>query len=73
MMRNGAGAYVPVRVMVDAEGKATSCVVQEQGIDKDFTDATCQGLRRIYRPALDAAGRPIDSVFHTAVIYMIAG
>ena len=71
MLRNGVGAYVPVRVMVDAEGKPTSCVIQEQGIDKDFADATCIGLSRIYRPALDAAGQPIDSVFHTAVIYMI--
>ena len=71
MMRSGMGAYVPVRVMVDAAGQATGCVIQEQGIDKDFTDATCDGLRRIYRPALDAEGQPIDSVFHTAVVYRI--
>jgi hypothetical protein len=71
MLRSGTGAYVPVRVMVDAEGQATSCVIQEQGIDQAFADATCDGLRRIYRPALDAEGQPIDSVFQTAVVYMI--
>jgi hypothetical protein len=41
------------------------------GIDKGFSDATCSGLMRSYRPALDASGAPIDSVFHTAVVYVI--
>lgn len=73
MARSGRSAYVPVRVMVDAEGKATSCVIQEQGIDEEFTRATCSGLMRAYRPALDAVGNPMASVFHTSVIYVIGG
>ena len=70
MARDRTGAYVPVRIMVSAAGNATRCVVQEPGIDKDFTDATCQELMRLYRPALDAGGQPVDSVFHTAVVYV---
>jgi hypothetical protein len=71
MLRSGTGAFVPVRIMVSATGEATRCVIQEPGIDKGFTDATCAGLMRLYRPALDAAGTPIDSVFHTAVVYQV--
>ena len=64
-------AFVPVRVMVDAEGDVSDCVVQSEGIDEAFTDAVCDGLARGYEPALDAHGSPVASVFPTSVIYLM--
>lgn len=72
MVRSGTNAYVPVRVMVGADGNPTRCVIQEAGIDEQFADATCDGLMRQYQPALDASGAPIESAFLTAVIYQVA-
>lgn len=69
MARDGQSAYVPVRVMVDAAGKPTQCVPQTSLPPKDFLDAVCKGLRRDFDPALDENGRPVASIFRTAVLY----
>lgn len=71
MAQRGMNAFVPVRVMVDASGDVTDCVVQSEGIDEEFTDAVCDGLARGYEPALDAGGKPVASVYPTSVIYML--
>jgi hypothetical protein len=71
MVLSGTNAFVPVRVMVDASGDVTACVVQSEGIDEAFTDAVCDGLARGYEPALDAQGSPVASVFRTSVIYTL--
>jgi hypothetical protein len=71
MVVSGTNAFVPVRVMVDAAGKATQCVVQSAGIDEAFRDAVCDGLAKGYEPARDAGGNPVASVFSTSVIYML--
>jgi len=70
---NGTNAYVPVRLMVDAAGRANSCVVQAEGIDKDFMTAVCDHLQGKFDPALDAEGKPVASIFHTYVIYLLGG
>lgn len=64
-------AFVPVRVMIDGGGQATSCVIQAVGIPKAFTEAVCEGLMGLYVPALDKGGNPIPTVYHTSVIYML--
>jgi hypothetical protein len=71
MASRGLNAFVPVRVMVDAQGKVTECVVQSEGIDEVFADAVCGGLARGYEPALDAGGRPVASVYPTSVFYIL--
>lgn len=71
MAMGGINAFVPVRVMVDARGEVTDCVVQSEGIEEAFTDAVCDGLARGYEPALDVDGNPVASVFPTSVIYLI--
>lgn len=71
MLIDGVNAFVPVRVMVDANGDVTDCVVQSEGIDKAFTDAVCDGLARGYEPALDADGNPVPSVYPTSVFFLI--
>lgn len=71
MVRAGTNAFVPVRLMIDAKGKPSDCVVQAEVIDEEFKDAVCDGLAKGYEPALDAQGNPVASVYHTSVIYML--
>ena len=70
MWLSGTNAFVPVRVMVSAEGRATACVVQMPEIDQAFKDAVCEGLESAYEPALDAEGRAVASVYRTSVFYL---
>lgn len=71
MARNGINAYVPVRIMVDIDGRATDCVIQLDQIDEDFKDAVCDGLERGFEPALDSEGRPVPSIARTSVFYLV--
>jgi hypothetical protein len=64
-------AYLPVRVMVDAGGMATACVIQSEGAPEPFRKSVCDGLMGTYQPALDAAGHPVASVYHTSVVYLL--
>lgn len=73
MLMSGISSYVPVRVMVDEAGQPTNCVVQVPSVQKDFKDAVCSGMADAYVPALDRDGKPVASVFVTAVVYQIAG
>lgn len=66
----GASAFVPVRIMVDAQGDATQCVVQVPNIEDDFTRAVCNGLAHKFEPALDVAGQPTASLYQTSVVYL---
>lgn len=68
---SGTSAYVPVRLMVDANGEATSCVVQSPSVDKEFKQAVCSNLQGKFKPALDAAGKPVPSMLHTSVVYLM--
>lgn len=71
MLWSGTNAYVPVRVMVDAKGEATACVVQVEEIGEAFKEAVCRGLARGYEPALDREGMPVASVYGTSVLYLV--
>jgi hypothetical protein len=70
MLLTGTNAYVPVRVMVSAEGRATACVVQIPEIDRAFKDSVCDGLESSYEPALDQQGRAVASVYRVSVFYL---
>jgi hypothetical protein len=71
MLLQGASAFVPVRIMVDAQGEASGCVVQVPGIERAFSQAVCDNLARKFAPALDEAGNPVAGIYRTSVIYMI--
>jgi hypothetical protein len=71
MINSGNSAYVPVRVMVDATGKATSCVIQSDAVLPQFRTAVCQGLMSDFEPALDADGKPVASLYQTSVLFRI--
>lgn len=69
---NGISAFVPVRLLVSADGNASSCVVQS-AVDQDFKAAVCSHLAGKYEPALDAKGNPIASMYYTSVLYLMQG
>jgi hypothetical protein len=56
-----AGYVAPVRVMVDAAGKSTACVVQIPSASAESRQSLCQQFAGPYQPALDAEGRPMAS------------
>jgi outer membrane biosynthesis protein TonB len=71
MVQAGQSAVVPVRIMVDAAGQASQCVVQLPHVERAFKEAVCDRLAERFSPALDKDGQPVASVFHTTVIYQI--
>ncbi|KRA81492.1 hypothetical protein [Altererythrobacter sp. Root672] len=71
MVWSGRNGYIPVRIMVDAQGNGSDCVVQTDKVEESFREAVCEGLSKTFEPALDQSGTPVASVFRTAVIYLI--
>ena len=59
--RPSAGYVVPVRVMIDATGQPTACVVQAGNANEAYRRSVCEQFAGPYQPALDAEGRPIAS------------
>ena len=70
MLGHGIDALVMARLMIDAAGKVTSCVIQTPNVDASFEKSICSSLRQ-FTPALDANGKPVASVFITSVRYQI--
>jgi len=70
-LREGQSAYVPVRMTVSEDGKASSCVVQSSAVDEDFKHAVCANLQGDFAPARNASGAAIQSLYNTSVVYLI--
>ena len=71
MVLQGASAFVPVRIMVDAQGRPTDCVVQVPQIERAFSEAVCSNLAGRFDPALDDTGSPAAAMYRTSVIYTL--
>jgi hypothetical protein len=57
-----AGGFpVPLRVMIDATGQATACVVQVASASEAYRRSACKTYAGPYQPALDADGQPVAS------------
>ena len=57
-----AGDITPVRVMIDATGQPTACVVQAAFASEAYTQSVCGVLTdHRYQPALNADGEPVAS------------
>jgi hypothetical protein len=56
-----AGYIMPVRVMIDASGQATACVVQVATAGERYRQSVCETFAGPYQPALDAEGKPVAS------------
>ena len=70
MLRKGGQGTVTVRLLVDAQGKVTSCKNLVLTKDTDFGEVVCQKFRSIkFDPALDSAGRPAPSYYIQSVTF----
>jgi hypothetical protein len=67
----GTNGFVPLRVMVDATGVATACVVQLPAAPEPFREAACANLGAKFEPALGESGEPVKSFYQTSVIYLV--
>jgi hypothetical protein len=72
-MVKGVSAVVPVRLLIDATGRARSCVVQITSVDEPFKEAVCENLAADFEPALDPHGMPVESMYNTSVFYLVGG
>lgn len=71
MLRRGLSGAVQIRLIVDVEGKPTSCQVQLEISQPEFEEHACRTTMRYARfePALDANGNPVPSYFTSAIVY----
>jgi hypothetical protein len=74
MLRSGNQAIVNFRILVDAAGHASSCVIQTSTRPKAFDDVVCQKVlkRARFHPALGADGKPVPSYWRQSVIFRMA-
>jgi hypothetical protein len=70
LLRKGLSGVVHIRLMVDAQGKPSKCVVQTGG--SEFDKLSCELLmkRARFTPALDAQGNPIASYYANTVRWL---
>lgn len=71
MQRQGYRGFVFFRLVIDREGKPTSCHIQQSTRPQAFDDAVCKGImaRARLASALDAAGMPIASYYLNSVLF----
>jgi TonB family protein len=75
MLAKGMSGLVAFRLMVNAEGDATACHIQQSTRPKQFDDAVCSALmkRARFAPALDATGKPIASFWLSSARFNTSG
>ena len=62
MIRDDRQGIVQARLLIDSDGKVSSCKNLIETEDKEFGEVVCRKLRSgKFEPALDAAGRPVPS------------
>jgi len=73
ILRDGKQGLVHFRLMVGADGKPSSCHVQQVTTSAEFAEAACRGLmkRAKFEPALGADGKPIASYWRTTVNFQM--
>lgn len=71
LWREGLGANVHLRVLVDENGKVVECTTNPGGEDPRFADAACKSAFKYakFQAARDADGTPTKGFFSTTVIY----
>lgn len=70
MLRKGRSGVVHFRLMVDAQGKPSACIVQTGGSEFDKLTCTLLMKRARFLPALDAQGNAIASYFSSNVVWL---
>lgn len=72
-LRKGEQARMNVRVMVDAAGRPTNCVLTDVTKAENFDNGPCQLIMRNaeFEPARDARGAGVASFYATSIVYII--
>lgn len=73
MIRERQAALVHFRLIVGDEGKVISCAVQSADGHRDLRELTCDLIksRARFRPALNAAGKPVKSYWLSSVRWTV--
>lgn len=73
MLNQMKGGIVRIRMIVGPNGKGQSCHIQVPSQDPSFEKSACNGMMKAsqFRPALDAAGKPVTSYYTTSIIYIV--
>lgn len=73
LLRGGHQGLVHSRIMVDLNGKPTSCHIQLSTRPKEFDDVVCKEIMKhaSFEPALDAQGKPVPSYWVQTVNFRI--
>lgn len=74
MLEQGYNDSVNFRLTVDATGKPVACSVLTMESRPEFIAATCDKLmkRASFKPALDAQGKPVASIYVSTVIWTLS-
>ncbi|MXO60621.1 hypothetical protein GRI89_13840 [Altererythrobacter salegens] len=69
--RNREGAILDFRIIVNTEGRAENCVIQNSVGDDVFIASACRELmlNARFSPALDASGQPVRALWFKRVRY----
>lgn len=71
--RAGEQGVTRMRVIIDAQGKAESCVIDRATKADSLKSPACQVVMKegSFEPGLDAAGKPMRSYFATTITYQL--
>jgi hypothetical protein len=66
---SGSSGLLRFRLMVDASGNPTACIIQKKTKPDDFMPIACRLLmsRARFKPAIDATGKPVTSYFANTI------
>ena len=71
-LRKGEQGIFRMRVLVEADGNVSDCVVNNATITESLETPACKEMQRAnFEPALDKAGKPMRSFYTTQIVYRI--
>ena len=75
LVLNGVQGNVNFRLIIDEAGKIESCNIQKSTRPMEFDELVCKlaTKRGRFKPALDAAGKPVRSYYRQTIAFRIQG
>lgn len=75
LVMRGVRGIVNFRLMVDEEGRATSCHIQQSTRPAEFDEVVCKAIMRRakFNPARDGEGLPLPSYYNDTVRFSVSG
>jgi len=71
-LRDGEGGIFRMRVIVEADGTVSDCLIEKSTITESLESPACKEMEKArFEPALDAQGQPMRSYYATTVTYAV--